>query len=281
MGQEFIRDFKKIRDQRIAAKRAGDMHTSDALKIVLNSTFGKLNDAYSPIRSIPSALRVTINGQLEILMLIEMLSGAGAEILSANTDGVTVRWYRDLAKHHLKGIMSDWSKKTGHELETVEYKTYARRDINNYIAVTTAGKVKYKGVFDPSPKTGKWDGVVARRAAEGYILHGIDPAETVNKEKDFTAFLYYQRANNGGRICHDRHLVGKIARWYVAKTGGQIERENPPNQKIRFVKIPSGRNAVLAMDISGWKLLGMPSDLDKKFYVREAQDLINSVMCEA
>ena len=90
LGAGFIKDFFAIRAKRLEAKHSGNKKINEALKIVINSTFGKLNDEHSPLRSIPDAMRVTINGQLMLLMLAESLELAGFEILSANTDGVTI-----------------------------------------------------------------------------------------------------------------------------------------------------------------------------------------------
>lgn len=287
LGQDFVEDMRRLRDERLRAKngekeakKKGDKvaeakhkKVNAALKIVINSTFGKLNDAYSPLRSIPDALRVTINGQLMLLMLIEQLELAGAEILSANTDGVTIRWNRTELDKRLLSVMKGWEKKTGHELERADFKKYCRRDVNAYLALKQDDSVKRKGAFTPYPDTGKWDGIAVKLAAEAYLLRGIDPAKTIATIKNPLDFLYYQRVKNGGSIYHGEQLVGKIARWYVAKNGETIKRENPDESRD---KIPNGENAQLAMDVRDWKDFGAPSDLDREHYVRASWKLINS-----
>ena len=287
LGPDFVEDMRTLRTTRIAAKegekkakKAGDKeaetkhkHVNAALKVVLNSTFGKLNDVYSPLRSTPDALRITINGQLMLLMLVEMLETAGATILSANTDGVTVRWDRKEAARRLPRVIDDWQSTTGYELEQVNYDRLCRRDVNAYLAVKDDGEVKRKGAFDKNPLTGKWDRIVVKIAAEAYLLRGVDPKRTIFNHEHGADFLFYQKIGNGGTVFIGDTLVGKVARWYVTKNGPTIKRRNPDGS---FASIPCGYNAVLAMDIHEWRDLGPPGDLDKNYYVTLAWDLINS-----
>lgn len=274
MGVSFCKDMTGLRDTRVEAKRKKDMKTADALRIVINSSFGKLNDFYSPMRSIPSALRVTVNGQLMMLMAIERLESMGAEILSSNTDGVTIRWDRVDLEMNLPEIMDWWKGLTCHNLERTDFKAYCRRDINNYVVLKSDGKPKYKGVFDPEPKDGKWDAVVVRKAAEEYLLHGNAPEDTIRSEQRAASFLYYQRVGSGGSMEADGVDVGRLARWYIGRRGVQLVRHYASDKRSSQ---PNATNAVLAMDITDWDILGVPPDLDFKHYITEAWDLINSV----
>lgn len=272
LGPAFVADLAMLRDQRVAAKRAGDKAVADALKIVINSTFGKLNDAWSPLRSIPDALRVTINGQLFLLMLIEALQAAGAEIVSANTDGVTIRWQRNAVDQYLPGIIATWQQITAMELERTDFVRLCRRDVNSYIALTAAGTVKSKGAFNP--ESGKGDGAVIKRAVEAYLLHGTDPGATIDAESDITAFLFYQRVKNGGDLFHGDTRLGKTARWYATTTGPAIRRQNPTGT---WATIPQGHQARLALDIAGWTRANL-IDLDRAHYVAEAWKHIEEII---
>ena len=268
LGEHFIQNMTELRERRVKAKREGDKTTADALKIVLNATFGKLNDNWSPIRSVSNAFRVTINGQLFLMMLIEALAEAGFKILSANTDGVTVQAARFYTDAHLVGVMSRWEQATGMQLERTEFAKVCRRDVNNYVALATDGKVKTKGVFNAD--AGKGDGAVIRKAAIAYLLHGTDPAHTIANETDPTAFLFYQRAKNGGDLWYGDVLIGKTARWYAATVGMAIKRKNPNGS---FDTIPNGHCAALALDLTGWTVDSMQA-LNRAHYVEAAWDII-------
>lgn len=282
LGTGFVEDMISLRDKRVAAKRSGDKGTNEALKIVINSTFGKLNDVYSPLRSIPDALRVTVNGQWMILMLIERLEEF-SKILSANTDGVTIICRKSYIETKLKSCVDWWQKKTGHELEYVFYSKLWRRDVNNYIAVTTEGKVKGKGSFSTDDKT-KGDGLAITKSAIEYIVSGVEPAKTV-RSCTLREFLFYQQSKNGGKLHIDDTFVGKIARWYVGKTGGgQLRRLDPPRKnakdptKKNWHNIPCGEDAVLAMDLTEIDERKTLHNVKIEYYIAEAHALIDSTL---
>lgn len=288
MGHGFVDDMRSLRDERLKAKRNGDTVVANALKIVVNATFGKLDDAYSPIRSAIDAKRVTINGQLFILMLVESLHMEGAEIVSANTDGVTIKWSRLAIANKLDNIINEWQTATGYELERVDYSKYIRRDINNYIAVTVPdkkgkSKIKLKGCFEPEPMgAGKWDGMVIKKAAVNFFTKGIPVAQTIESESDPRKFLFYQRTKKSdGILCFDKKPIGKSLRWYAAIMGGEISRYNPNAKQKKdgtynyYTTIPHGESAMLAMDITQWS--SVPCDVDRQHYIDEAYKLIRSV----
>jgi hypothetical protein len=64
---EFHSIYRGILDQRLAAKKAGDKRTANALKLALNSVYGKLGDIYSSLYSPQAQLRCTAAGQLSLI----------------------------------------------------------------------------------------------------------------------------------------------------------------------------------------------------------------------
>jgi hypothetical protein len=302
LGPEFLSDYRRVRDMRVSGKirvkeikagikklKANTMNESeirakisalekelvdetskmDGLKVPLNGTFGLTNNKYSPLRSIPTALRVTINGQLMALMLVEMLEDAGVRVISANTDGVTILWHK-AEMDVISGIMRQWGEKTGHTLELEEYAKYCRRDVNSYTAVKTSGDIKRKGAFNPEPDNGKTDERIVKRAAEKYLLEGTPIHETIQATADVRDFVYYQRVKNGGELFHGEAAYGRTLRWYVGKEGLQVARKNPDGS---FENIPNGANAVLALELP----TTMPVDVNHEYYMREAKKLVESI----
>jgi len=271
LGPTFVHDMVQLRDQRLDAKRRGDKMTADALKIVLNSTYGKLNDQWSPLRSVRDAYRVTLNGQLFLLMLIEQLEIIGCEILSANTDGVTIRCPTRLLFNLLEDTIAHWQLQTGMVLESSRFARICRRDVNSYIARTVDGKIKSKGAFNP--ESGKGDGSIIKEAAVHYLLDGTDPQKTIDQEKDVSSFLFYQRVKNGGKVhCGEKEL-GSIVRWYASLNGESIRRKNPNGS---WAILPHGQSCILAMDITNWTRGDLRS-LDIGHYVSEAWKLIHEI----
>ena len=272
LGPRFIDHLRSMRDQRVAAKKAGDKRTANALKIVINSVYGKLNDQFSGIRSIPDAFRVTINGQLMLLMLIEHLHALGATILGANTDGVTVSLPRAALTEHLPQTIAEWERDTGLSLEQVRYRSFFRRDVNNYLAVSEDGQIKTKGVFGDGAKG---DGTIVRRAAIEYLTQGRDPADTVSSAERVEDFLYYQRCRRDAVLVQGSHLLGRTVRWYCTYADPPIVR--------RAITATSGGTTVnhghrcrLALDIRG-KTVADLVGLDRSYYSAQARELISSV----
>lgn len=270
-GPAFLDHLRSMRDRRVAAKTAGDKRTATALKIVINSIYGKLNDTFSSIRSVPDAFRVTLNGQLLLLMLIEALTKAGAQVLSANTDGVTIRSARTL-DGRLREVVADWERAVDLTIERSPYRALYRRDVNNYLAVSEDGTLKARGSFGDGTKG---DGAVVRQAAIGWLIHGIEPSETIAKADQVHDFLFYQRTRSDAVLLHGNHELGRIARWYVG-FGGAPVRRRALGAVDGGTTVIHGHQARLAMDISGWTMADLVL-LDRSFYTAEAWRLIRSV----
>ena len=79
-------------ERRVKAKRAGDKATANALKLVLNTTYGAMlnryNDLYDPLMG----RSVCISGQLQLLEMAEHLvqDCPTLKIIQLNTDGIMV-----------------------------------------------------------------------------------------------------------------------------------------------------------------------------------------------
>lgn len=125
-----------LKDTRIAAKHSEEDIIdgipkdilAQALKIVINSIYGKLGFESGSLYDRLAVLKVTINGQLMILMLCEELELAGIEVISANTDGIVVKLYKK-DKNKFESISNNWKQLTKLDADAEEYKCYINRDI--------------------------------------------------------------------------------------------------------------------------------------------------------
>ena len=105
-------------------------------KIILNATYGLANEPNSFLYDPEFAMRITINGQLLLSMLYEMLAEGipGSIPLMQNTDGVEMMIPAHYKQKYLD-ICAEWEKLTSLELEHDEYQKMLIWDVNNYIAV--------------------------------------------------------------------------------------------------------------------------------------------------
>ena len=132
--------YSKMKAERIVAKHSGEMVKSDALKLVLNSIYGQLNNQYSVLFNPKASVTVCIYGQIILFELASRLSTI-ADIIQTNTDGVM--FVTDDERY--KQIWKDWEKEFDLTLELEEFERVIQKDVNNYIALSEDGYVLTKG----------------------------------------------------------------------------------------------------------------------------------------
>lgn len=202
---------------------------AQALKIVINSIYGKLGDENSDICDRLAVLKVTINGQLFVLMLCEELEMNGIEVVSANTDGIVVKLYKK-DKSKFDEITSNWLKTTKLGADSELYSHYINRDINNYEAREIDGKITYKGDFNPKlyavDLQKGYNAPIVAQAVENYFLYDKDVLETLYEATDILDFC---KTQNIGRKFHVEFSLNygseklqRNVRFYVTKSGGML-----------------------------------------------------------
>ena len=105
-------------------------------KIILNSTYGLSNDQNSFLYDPEFTMRITINGQLSLTMLYEMIAEQipNAVPIMQNTDGLETLIPREYVDKYYE-ICAEWEKITNLQLEHDTYQKIVLGDVNNYIAV--------------------------------------------------------------------------------------------------------------------------------------------------
>jgi hypothetical protein len=122
-------------------------------KIILNSTYGLSNDQNSFLYDPEFTMRITINGQLTLIMLYEMLSEGipDAVPIMHNTDGLEMMIPEKHKDLYLR-ICAEWEKLTSLQLEHDQYQEVFLADVNNYIAVNIFKEVS-QPVFEITKQT--------------------------------------------------------------------------------------------------------------------------------
>lgn len=215
LGPMFLEVFAEIKDERLAAKdlqkrlgKAGFVGTVEYIaaeteneggKIQINGTFGKTGSPYSVLFAPTMLIQTTITGQLSLLMLIEWHEAYGIPVVSANTDGIVVNCPRDMV-HVSEALIAEWQKRTGLEMETVEYRAIYSRDVNNYFAVKTNGEVKRKGEYSKGGLVEKKnpDVEICSDAVADYLADGVPIDYTIAACRDIRKFVTIQKVNGGG-----------------------------------------------------------------------------------
>ncbi len=279
LGPGFIPIYKGLYDSRRAAIVAGDMTAKDGLKIVLNGWFGKLWSLYSIAYAPEIGVATTMDGQLSLLMLIEMMELCGISAVSANTDGVVLR-----VPKALTGIMRStvawWERATGLEMEFTQYRAIYMRDVNNYIALPADpnGKIKRKGVFTPGgllsgPQGKHPDKDICADAVVNYLDNGVHPALKIRQCKDIRKFLQVRAVKGGavdlptGVAIDDGEYLGKAVRWYISGRPGYIGYYGTGN------KVAGSEGATPIMELPKH----LPIDINYGHYIQVAMDMLKDI----
>lgn len=137
--------FTEIYNKRVELKKAGKKEEQAPYKIILNSTFGITNQEYSKAYDPQRNHDVCINGQLMLLMLLEMLEGT-CDLIQSNTDGIIVDCTgRDQAK--VEEICHQWERETKMGLSFDRVSEIWQKDVNNYLIRFDNGKEEAKGAY--------------------------------------------------------------------------------------------------------------------------------------
>ena len=204
--------------KRVEAKKAGDTQTANALKLVLNSTYGGMlngqgstafNDLYDPLM----ARSVCITGQLFLLELTEHLIAEcpTLKVIQLNTDGIMVSFDNTDAPKWQE-ICAEWQARTGFELEEDHIRKIVQKDVNNYIEIQPSGKTKVKGgqlVRGIAP-AGAFNinnnAPIIAEAVKAWFIEGRDPKETVYASGNILDFQLIAKASSKyAAVYHEQH----------------------------------------------------------------------------
>ena len=278
--------FENVLEQRMQAKAAGDKVTANALKLVVNTTYGAMLNQYNDLFDPLMGRSVCITGQLFLLEMAQNLyqNVEDLRIVQLNTDGVMIEFYEDQYDEVLE-IVNEWQSRTGFELEEDSVSMIAQKDVNNYVEVQPNGSVKTKGgylVRGIAP-AGAFNinnnACIVATALKEYFVNGTPVEETINACDDIFQFQLIAKA--GAKYREAYHLVDgeqvpvqKVNRVYATKDERygklfKVKAENDATAKIEMLPehciIDNDNNLTIA-------------DVDKTFYIEMAKKRINDFL---
>lgn len=272
LGENFITVFRGFKDARVSAKVNKQFTKDKGLKIFLNGMSGKFSDVYSKMYSPGNTIQMNLTGQLSILMLAEMFECQGMEVISANTDGLTV-YYKKEDGEKISYWCRQWEQMTNFNLEDVQYRAYYARDVNAYFAVKDDGKVKIKG---PWSETGSQSGtqldtnpnmLICTDAIEAFLSKGADIEKTIRECTNLKRFVIVQNVRSPGASFEGEYL-GKVVRYYKSKTSQSCIRSVGSGNKV-----PNSDGARPVLDLP----TVLPDDLDYQFYIDKCTSILYDI----
>jgi len=277
LTDRFCDIYKDVYEQRKSYPKASAENAM--LKLALNGVYGDSNNQYSPFYDPQYTMTITINGQLSLCLLAEkLLTIEGLSLVQVNTDGVTVLCPRNMMDRY-NTICEAWQQQVGLQLEYANYSKMIIRDVNNYLAFYTDGKVKRKGAYQYEGLGWHQDqgGLVIPMAAEANMIYGTDIKDFVQNHKDMYNFMLRTKVPRNSKlmlVMDDGTEIQQqnICRYYACKDGGKLV-------KIMPALIEGGEDRRLSID-SSWNvktcnnIKDFGNDIDYDYYIAEAEKLV-------
>lgn len=258
--------------------------SAEALKIVINAIYGKFGSETYFLYDRFAQMQVTINGQLMVMMVIESLELAGIHVISANTDGIIVKLYKD-KEEQFKTITDNWCKFNKMTADSERYKIFITRDINNYFNVQTNGNIEFKGALDPKQylkdlKKGYDEPIVAKAVFE-YFTNNIPISETLRKHTDILDFCKTQNVGKQFDVVYSIVENGKIktitsqrhVRFYVSTKGVIIQKQHKVTKKRS--NLASGKPVVILNSLDDKPI--EERNIDYGYYYEECYKIIDPI----
>lgn len=278
--------FSNVVETRMRAKASGDKATANALKLVVNTTYGamlnKYNDLYDPLMG----RSVCITGQLFLLELARHLYQdiPDLKIVQLNTDGIMVECSESQLPA-INEICDEWQARTGFELEEDSVVKIAQKDVNNYIEIQADGSSKEKGgylVRGIAP-AGAFNinnnACIVATAIKEYFVNGTPVEETIGNCNDIFQFQLIAKA--GAKYREAYHIVDGV-KEPVQKVNRVYATADERYGKLFKVKTEDDSTAKIEMlpehcIIDNDNQLSI-EDVDKAFYIEMAKKRINDFL---
>lgn len=296
-------------EDRVKAKKAGDKDKANALKLVLNTTYGALlngngetayNNLYDPLMG----RSVCITGQLLLLELTNHLLAEcpTLKVIQLNTDGIMVS-FDNSDEPKWQEITKEWEQRTGFELEEDFIRKIVQKDVNNYIEIPVKGEPKLKGgalvrgiltngnvdftqyglLQWNNLAGGAWkinnDAVVISNAIQEYFINGTDPEQTIKRDHEILHFQIISKVGSKYKSCYqvidgEKVPVQKVNRVYAVDDMyyGTIYKTHAKTGRDAKV---GGLPEHCLVDNENHLVVG---SIDKEWYIRQARKYIRDFL---
>jgi hypothetical protein len=290
LGPEFLRGYKQMFEKRLELKPLAKKDKKikgivGALKLAVNSVYGKSSDMQSWIYDRQLTMFTTITGELSLLMLIEAYELNDIHVISANTDGVTIQVDKDkIDKMH--ELNKWWMELTSYELERTDYSKIIFSTVNDYLAIKTDGEIKKKGDFLTDFELHKNKSArIVPIALEHYYVHGVPVDTTIRNHTNIYDFCLRQKASKDfhyeGHSKDGKTIYNKLIRYYVSNTGEKL-------LKVKNPECTSNAADISQVEAGDWVMhvcnhLKPDHSLDNinhAYYVERAERIVHKIQLE-
>lgn len=296
--------FQMLLDERMKAKysdketinvRGVEIPTKlliNGFKLPLNTTYGAMGAEFNKLYDPRMRLLVCITGQMALFDLLEKIE-PHATIIQSNTDAHYYIPFSDEDAKKIDELAKDWEKRTGYTLDNDPFKAIFQKDVNNYLAVTSTGKVKFKGAIGLTNGL-KVSKAVVSNAFINYVVGGKDYKEFINECTDLRQFQIIAKT---GWTFDDTIVRDADGNEHKAQKVNRVFAIKEPSSAVEIFKVKRGS----IMEEEGTTIIGNDSytkgvpnapdyymidnetigegtitldKLDKEYYINQVEDLL-------
>lgn len=262
----------------------------------------KMGDESSFMFDLLAMYTVTINNQLYLLKLIEMLYLVNIDTISANTDGIICKIPKELEDTYFK-TCEIWEKYTKFNLEYTDYNKYICYAINDYMAISPGYDdtdkseesknmyIKSKGLFLTKVKIDKgYKYPIVAKALMDYYADNVPIEDTIRNHTNIYDFCIsiktgsdfikeYQRIINGKL---NITILQKNVRYFISNTGGIILKKYKEvkidirGQKREYISLHKGYYSTIFNDYYPCENF-KNYNINYNYYIKEAHKILNDI----
>lgn len=254
-----------VLDTSMRLKREGKKKEREPYKRQCNIFYGAMGDKTNSLYDPLYRKLVCIYGQVFIVDLIDKIEDK-IQLLQSNTDGIFFK-VKKTDVEEVKRRITEWQDRTKLIMEYDEYVKYIAKDVNNYIAVGSNGKLHRKGAYVKELNDLDYDLPIVNKAIVDYLTKGVLPENTIAECNELKQFQKIVKISSNYRMgWHNGHyLTDRTFRVFASKNNsdtyiGKCKTEGATIEK--FANTPD-HCFIWNDDVNG---VAVVKNLDKKWY---------------
>ena len=296
--------YQMLLDERMEAKYSNKEFTEikgvkiptklliNGYKLPLNTKYGAMGAEFNKLYDPRMRLLVCITGQMAMWDLLEKIE-KHATIIQSNTDAHYYIPFSEEDEKAIDDIADDWMTRTGYTLDDDPFKAIFQKDVNNYLAVTSDGKVKFKGAIGLTNGL-KVSKAIVSNAFINYVVSGKDYKDFINECTDLRQF---QMITKTGWTFDDTVVRDVYGNERKAQKVNRTFAIKDPSKSVEIFKVKRGA----VVEEEGTTIIGEDSytkglpnapeyyaidneaigegwitidDIDKEYYKNQVEDLL-------
>lgn len=292
LGEEFLSGYRQMFNKRLELKPLAKKDKRikgivGALKLAVNSVYGKSSDMQNWIYDRQLTMFTTITGELSLMMLIEAYELAGIQVISANTDGVTIKIHKEKLEK-MDEINTWWQTLTQYELEKTDYAKIIFSTVNDYLAIKTDGEIKKKGDFLTDFELHKNKSArIVSLALEQYFVNNIPIESTIRSHSNIYDFAMRQKASKDfhyegfNKSTKEKTVYHKLIRYYVSNKGEKLLKVKNPDCTTNAAEISQVEAGEWVMVVCNHLSPSHPLDnINYEYYIERANKIVSKIQLE-